>query len=156
MPTISNPTCDICSHLTSIDNLITETGYWRVMLAADQAYVGRSFVTLKNHKESLSELNHEEWRDFELLVTRIELGYEMTFNSGRPFNWACMMNDAFKEADPTPHVHWHLRPRHARPVIVGNNEFIDPEYAHHYRRSRKTFVDQSVLDEIGALIKKNL
>ncbi len=154
MLSITNPKCEICSYLTSTENLITQTMYWRVILAADQSYLGRSFVTLKNHKESLSELSHEEWVDFEKLAKHIEVSYEKAFNSGRPFNWACMMNDAFKEREPTPHVHWHIRPRHKHPVPIGEQEFVDPDYAHHYRRSRKAIVDQSTLDEISALIKK--
>ena len=156
MPTIVIAKCEICRNISSDSNLITETEYWRVILADDQAYLGRSFVTLKNHKESLSQLSHEEWLDFETLAKHIEESYEKTFNSGRPFKWACMMNNAFKESNPAPHVHWHLRPRHEKPVLVAGEEYTDPEYAHHYRRSRKTYVEQSRLDIIAALIKQNI
>lgn len=156
MADIINSLCDTCCNIASKDNLIFETVFWRVILAADQAYLGRSFVTLKNHKESLSELSSDEWDDFRILVNRIENGYEKALNSGRPFNWACMMNNAYKEPEPTPHVHWHVRPRHSESISVGSTEYIDPEYAHHYDRSRKAFVDNTALEEIIKLIKTNI
>ncbi len=156
MPIITDQTCDICRNIASDHNLIVETEFWRVILANDQAYLGRSFVTLKAHKESLSEMSRDEWVDFETLVKRIENCYEKAFNSGRPFNWACMMNNAFKEPKPTPHVHWHLRPRHQKTVLVGPTDYIDPEYAHHYDRNRKIFVDQTELNTIIKLIKNNI
>lgn len=151
-----NTRCYICELSTSTENLLFETTHWRVVLAADQAYLGRSYVVLRDHKESLSALSHEEWQDFEALVTRIESSYVKALGSGQPFNWSCLMNNAFQEADPTPHVHWHLRPRHNAPITINETLFEDPEFGFHYSRDHTQLVDQTILDEIASKIKRHL
>jgi len=151
-----NSHCYICELSTSTENLLLETDYWRVVLAADQAYLGRSYVVLRDHKESLSVLSRDEWQDFEALVVRIESGYEKALGSGRPFNWSCLMNNAFQEADPTPHVHWHLRPRHGAPITIHGAQFEDPEFGFHYSRDHTQLVDQAILDEIASKIKRQI
>lgn len=151
-----NSDCYTCKLSESTENLLLETAHWRVVLADDQAYLGRSYVVVRDHKKSLSELSREEWRDFEELVTRIENGYEKALGSGRPFNWSCLMNNAFQEANPTPHVHWHLRPRHNAPVAINGQDFEDPEFGFHYSRDRPQLVDQITLDEIATRIRRKL
>jgi diadenosine tetraphosphate (Ap4A) HIT family hydrolase len=148
--------CETCEILKAPDNVLLETEYWLLILAQDQAYLGRSYVTLRSHKQSLSELSSEEWLDFAALAKRLEQGYEKVFGSGRPFNWACMMNNAFKEPQPVPHVHWHVRPRHKHPITINGITFEDPEYGHHYDRNRRVPADTKTLDAIKAVLQKHL
>ncbi len=144
--------CESCSFASIDDDVLYQTDYWRLVLSHDQAYLGRSFLVLKDHKESLSDLAAEEWRDYQQLVRLIESSYEKALRSGRPFNWACLMNNAFQAEPSHPHVHWHLWPRHAQPVTIGKTTFTDPEYAHHHDFDRKQQAD----DETFALIFKKL
>jgi diadenosine tetraphosphate (Ap4A) HIT family hydrolase len=133
--------CESCAYAADPSGVLYQTDYWRLVLARDQAYLGRSYLVLKDHKSSLGDLTSEEWQDYEQLVRRIESAYERAFAGGRPFNWACLMNNAFKKQPAVPHVHWHLWPRHAQPITVGNTTFTDTEYAHHHSFDRKQIVD---------------
>jgi diadenosine tetraphosphate (Ap4A) HIT family hydrolase len=148
--------CESCGHANDPRGLIHQTKYWRLVLADDQAQVGRSVLILRNHKSSLDTLTADEWHDFERLVKIIEGGYEKAFDGGRPFNWACMMNNAFQQQPSHPHIHWHIRPRHAHPITIGKVTFTDPEYAHHYDHKRKQTVDAETYSLIIEKIKTYL
>ena len=47
-------------------------------------------------------------------------------------NWSCLMNVAFRDLDPQPQVHWHVRPRYSKSVIVQGKEYYDPNFGMHY------------------------
>lgn len=52
--------CHICPLLvgqtTADENVILQTAHWVVVLDKNQSYPGKSFVTLRQHKATLSEL----------------------------------------------------------------------------------------------------
>lgn len=52
--------CISCESTSKDKDFIFETRFWKVFLASEQSYLGRSFVVLKRHCGSLSELNKEE------------------------------------------------------------------------------------------------
>jgi diadenosine tetraphosphate (Ap4A) HIT family hydrolase len=137
-----------CSHYTAEpEHLIFETKFWRVSLAYDQSYLGRGVVDLKRHAASLSELSPAEWTDFTVVVKRLEGAVRRAFGA-RMFNWTCMMNDAYKEAAPEPHVHWHCRPRYDTPVEMDGVRFLDAAFGHHYDRSLRQEVPRDVRRKI--------
>ena len=42
------------------------------------------------------------------------------------------MNSFYKESDPNPHLHIHVRPRYDKPVMLNGNTYTDSESGHHY------------------------
>ncbi|MDF2461259.1 MAG: hypothetical protein K0S68_662, partial [Candidatus Saccharibacteria bacterium] len=100
---------------------------------------------------SLSELSEEQWSDLRGVIKRYEDACRKAF-APNVFNWGCLMNDAFKEDTPTPHVHWHVRPRYARPPQVGAYRYSDPNFGQHYDSSATRIVEDSMLEEIRGQI----
>lgn len=139
--------CEICTHVNNKDDSLLITEHWAVALAPDQGYLGRCYVTLREHKASLSDLSDQEWAEYRDIVRRLERASYEAFG-GTPFNWACMMNNAYQEADAQPHVHWHFRPRYSQPVTVNGIEFTDPQFGYHYDRDQRRKVDESTFREI--------
>lgn len=149
--------CKICPFLTNHPKNITESKYWHVDICDNQEYLGRSFVTLKRHCPSLSELTSDEWLDLADLIKKLETTFKKAFNA-TAFNWTCLMNDAFKEKTYSPHVHWHVRPRYEKAVVFAGITFQDPEFGHHYARStdRIQVIPEEKLMEIIEKIKLSL
>lgn len=135
--------------------IIFETKYWEVELAEDQAYLGRCFVNLKRKSASLSDLKKEEWTDFGEIVKNYESALKKGFGATM-FNWTCLMNNAYKDKEPKPEVHFHVRPRYNSPVKFAGIFFEDKEFAHHYDNKRVFVVNGGVLSKIAEKIKENL
>lgn len=121
--------CAICPILVSRndgrDVQVFETEYWRVVLDGDQRVLGKSFVTLLEHKESISDMSREQWQDLRRVIKRLEAGVSRAFSPSH-FNWSCLMNNAVVAGQPT-HVHWHLHPRYTQPVEFAGETFYDTE-----------------------------
>lgn len=144
-----NGACTLCAELADDNHsgLIVETEHWRVVLSFRQAYVGRLFVMLREHKASLSDLTDAEWAEFNQLVPLLEGANRRAFG-GTPFNWLSMMNDSYKNTPPNPHVHWHMLPRYNHDVVVAGQTFTDPEFGQHYDPPRQRLVSPEVRDAI--------
>jgi diadenosine tetraphosphate (Ap4A) HIT family hydrolase len=113
---------------------------------SDQTYLGRSVVVLKRENcGDLAELTKEEMLDFLELVGRLENAFRKAFNATM-FNWSCLMNLAYQNVPPDPHVHWHFRPRYDHTVTFFGLDFIDPNFGKHY--------DLSTDRDIGVVRKK--
>lgn len=67
--------CGICTIVQQQANLLS-TEHWKVNLAPDQGYLGRTYVALHDHKGSLSELSDAEWKDYGEIVRRLEHAYK--------------------------------------------------------------------------------
>lgn len=147
--------CEICTHLNDAAGSLLTTEYWNVVLAPDQGYLGRCYVTLREHKASLSDLSDEEWADYAAIVRKLEQAGRKAFDASL-FNWACMMNNAYQEENASPHVHWHFRPRYRQPVVVNGVTFTDPQFGHHYDRDQRKTVDADTFQEIIRRIRAAL
>lgn len=121
--------CEICPILASSnsgnDVVVLETAHWRVVLDEDQRFLGKSFVTLREHKESMSDLSSEQWQDLHDVMRRLEISTKRAFAPSH-FNWSCLMNNAIVADQPT-HVHWHMHPRYKTSVEFGGQVFHDTE-----------------------------
>lgn len=146
--------CAICQLLPN-KNPILSTQYWEVNIAPDQGYLGRCYVTLKQHKGDLAELTNEEWLDYARVVKNIESAITLAFGA-KLFNWSCLMNNAFQIQPATPHIHWHLRPRYESSVEFENSRFDDPLFGYHYDREQVKKVPDEMLNSIKAAIKEKL
>ena len=136
---------------------ITRTSHWKVFLHPEQTYLGRSVITLKRHCGSLSAVTKEEWVDFIRLVKKIESSYKKALGATL-FNWSCLMNNAYQDTPPNPHVHWHLRPRYRKSVRLFGTVFEDIEFGHHYASgSEKSYMaPEEIQQQIISLIQKFL
>ena len=149
--------CDVCPFLNNFGRTITQTKFWKVDINENQEYLGRSFVSLKRHCGSLSELTKDEWLDFSELVRKLESCFKRTFDA-KLINWSCLMNNAFKEKTANPHIHWHVRPRYERDVKFAGLTFKDPEFGSHYARGQdRIFLQpEDVLIKIIKELEENL
>jgi diadenosine tetraphosphate (Ap4A) HIT family hydrolase len=146
--------CGICTIVQQEANLLT-TEYWKVNLAPDQGYLGRTYVVLRDHKRSLSELSDAEWKDYAEIVGRLEKAYKKSLRATL-FNWSCLMNNAYQTEPYLPHVHWHFRPRYKQPVAINGITFEDPQFGHHYDRDQRRTVDDETFRAILEKIKTHL
>jgi diadenosine tetraphosphate (Ap4A) HIT family hydrolase len=146
--------CPFCPE-PNLNELVLKTTYWRAFLAWDQTYVGRCIVALNRHCEDLADLTSDEWIEFHAVVKQLESAMKKTF-AATMFNWTCLMNDAFQETPPEPHVHWHFRPRYNHSVEIAGLLFEDLEFAHHYDRTKKHEISEAEKKLVVAAIQQNL
>lgn len=148
-------TCDICNFIKTNDNPVMETKYWKVILADDQAYLGRCYVSLKRHAGDLTKLTKAEWNNLSKLIVKLEYSVKKVFRATL-FNWTCLMNMAYKSRPYNPHVHWHFRPRYDHSVEFAGLIFKDPEFGIHYAREheRSFKVSKQIQQKIIEQIKK--
>ena len=137
------------------NELIFETKFWKVNLASDQAYLGRCYVTLKRHCGNLAELESSEWTNFVEIVKKLESALKKSFDATM-FNWTCLMNNAYQNDPPNPHVHWHFRARYNHKIEFAGGVFEDSEFGHHYNRERKQEVSNNIKKKIVDKIRENL
>ena len=137
------------------DEIVFETDHWKVILADDQAYLGRCYVTLKRHCETVLDLTSPEWSDLQSVMKKLEATLKAAFNATM-FNWTCLMNLAYQNTPPNPHVHWHFKPRYQSPVTIDQELFTDDEIGHHYSVQRHHVVDGSLYQVIRAKIQNSL
>jgi diadenosine tetraphosphate (Ap4A) HIT family hydrolase len=135
--------------------VILNTKYWQVALSHGQSYLGRCYVTLKRHAGDLADLSKDETLDFLNLVRKLENALRKAFNATM-FNWACLMNNAYQEKKPEPHVHWHFKPRYREKVKFAGMIFEDPEFGHHYSRERRIEISEQIMKKIAEKIRENL
>lgn len=110
---------------------VYETAFWYVFLSDEQDYIGRCILVLKRHSSSMSEMKEDEWEDLRKLICKVETCLK-TVLGATLCNWSCLMNSFYKESEPDPHLHIHVRPRYDKPVMVNGNIYIDSEFGHHY------------------------
>ncbi len=145
--------CQFCKEPEKT-NLIYSTKFWDIILTKDQRYIGRSVIVLKRHCPDLPSLKKEEWDDFINIVKKFEEALKKSFGATM-FNWTCLMCDAYLEKNPNPHVHWHVRPRYANKIKVGESIFEDLEFGYHYNRADKIEIPENIRRIIISKIKGN-
>lgn len=150
----TDPQCFACKYSANPPYPLLETNYWKLYLSEDQAYVGRSYLNLKEHKSSLAELSAAEWQDYQELVRKIEPAYKLAF-AAELLNWSLLMNNASVEGS-TPHVHWHIRPRHSKPVEINGETFTDELFGYHYDDDLRRETTPETLSAITSKIRAQL
>ena len=135
--------CDWCN-LSEKDRkwLLIENASWTVYLADRQDYPGRCILILKRHCTCLSDLTTAEWADLKPLVDRLEHCFKETLVA-EMCNWSCLLNDAYKNNSPCPHLHLHVRPRYKNPLYLNGKIFYDKEFGHHYDIHKETCISQA-------------
>lgn len=146
--------CFLCKKPNQTE-LIHQAEYWNILLAWDQTYLGRCIVILRRHCEDLAELKKEEWDEFTDLVQKLESALRKSFNATM-FNWTCLMNGAYQDKNPGPHVHWHFRPRYHHKVKFGGLVFEDLEFGHHYGRGTNRKISEVIKKKVVSKIRQKL
>lgn len=121
----------------------------------NHAYLGRAYVTLKEHKASLSSLSQAEWEDFQTVVKTLEKAYKAAFGA-EPLNWGCFMNHAFRTKPFNSHVHWHIYPRYEIAPVVDGITFDDPLFGEFYDNDAERLVSEEVVEHIASKLRQNI
>ena len=143
--------CDWCN-LSEEDKRfqVYESTFWSVFLSDEQDYIGRCILVLKCHCGSMTELTDGEWEDLRNLICKVEICLK-TVLGATLCNWSCLMNSFYKETEPNPHLHMHVRLRYDEPVMVNGNTYIDSEFGHHYAVNKSGAI--SVKDKEAVFIQ---
>ena len=146
--------CDWCN-LSEEDKQfqVYESRSWSVFLSYEQDYIGRCVLVLKRHCHSLSELTDDEWEDLHKLICKVETCLK-TVLGATLCNWSCLMNSFYKESEPDPHLHVHVRPRYDKPVILNGNIYSDSEFGHHYALNKRAVISNEDKKEVFARLKE--
>lgn len=138
--------CEWCEYKES-EWLLYKSLYWSVYLADMQDYVGRCILVLNRHCGSISELDVSEWLDLKDIIDRLEYIYKEVLGA-ELCNWSCLMNNFYKELEPKPHLHLHVRPRYKNPIAINGHLYVDEEFAHHYALKKEV----SLLDDDKSIL----
>ena len=146
--------CDWCN-LSEEDKQfqVYESTFWSVFLSDEQDYIGRCILVSKRHCGSMTELTADEWKDLRNLICKVETCLKMVLGATL-CNWSCLMNSFYKESDPNPHLHVHVRPRYAKPVMINGNTYIDSEFGHHYAVHKSESISVKDKDEMFTCLNK--
>lgn len=126
--------------------------HWIVMLSSDdQAYSGRAYVRLKRHCGDLADLTGSEWNGLRSVIRRYE---NVRTAFGADLFRACLMNNAFQHENPSPHVHFRVRPRYGSVVGFAGERFYGSEFGHHYSGDR-TYASGDTVVRTMLKLKRN-
>lgn len=145
--------CEICPLLvgqtTADDNVILQTERWVAVLDRNQCYLGKSFITLRQHEETLSDLDEADWMELHHVIRQLERAVKEAFGAD-VCNWECLMNNAVKAGQPT-HVHWHLYPRYLGGATFAGEEFPDLKWPRHLENAVHMVGDETFHEIMQAL-----
>ena len=134
---------------------VYETAFWSVFLSDEQDYIGRCILVLNRHCSSMSEMKEDEWEDLRKLICKVETCLKKVLGATL-CNWRCLMNSFYKESEPDPHLHIHVRPRNDKPVMVNGNIYIDSEFGHHYAVKKDGEISEKDRETVFIRIKNRL
>ncbi len=145
--------CDWCS-LSEEDKQfqIYESKSWSVFLSDEQDYIGRCILVLKRHCGSMSDLTVAEWDELRILVVKVEACLKAALGAAL-CNWSCLMNGFYKESEPDPHLHIHVRPRYNKPVMLNGRAYADSEFGHHYALKKSREIPVQDKEEVFMRLK---
>lgn len=140
-----------------MDDLIFETEFWKIVMNKDQYYLGRAVVVLQRPCPNLSSLTVEEMQKFLGIVKWYESAVKKSFGATM-FNWACLMNFAYRNNPPDPQVHWHVRPRYDHVVDFAGKSWSDQAFSDHYVRGKKytRILDDQTFQAIRDELRKHV
>ena len=131
---------------------IYETASWSVFLSDEQDYIGRCILVSKRHCGSVPELTDDEWKELRKLICKVETCLK-TVLGATLCNWSCLMNSFYKESEPNPHLHIHVRPRYSESLVLNGHTYIDSEFGHHYAVKRGGEISDTDREEVFTRLK---
>ena len=152
--------CDICPIIHTPgegeqSRRLIEGEHWVASLRDDQQLLGTSFVTLREHKSSLEQLTEDEDLEFREIRNNLIIAQKKAFGA-EVVNISCLMNNAYQAENPTPHIHWHFKPRYANTVTINGERFTDLEFGSYIRQKEPHIPRPVTLRFVGDLIRREL
>lgn len=149
------PLCPICSWSPDDPKylLVSESNYWRIILAPNQSLPGRCVLHLKRHCNDLADITADELLDWLALVKLLESALKIAFDATLS-NWSCYMNESYREDSPDPHVHWWAVPRYNHLVRIDSWIFEDPHFGRPYDHQRWVEVPPEIHLQIARRIQQ--
>jgi diadenosine tetraphosphate (Ap4A) HIT family hydrolase len=104
--------------------IVRESARWRIAVNRNQNLLGKLFIALRRHEESVADLTPAEWTE---LRDELRWAIGRLTAAFRPdhFNCAFLQNQ-------DRHVHLHVIPRYASLRTCADTEFTDPDWPDHY------------------------
>lgn len=149
--------CEICPFLVGQsvgdEDVLLQTDHWAAVLDTNQIFLGKSFVTLREHKQTISDLSEADWADLRNVMIQLEKAIKNAFGAN-VLNWECLMNNAIKAKQPT-HVHWKLYPRYLGGTSFEGEDFPDPKWPRHLEGG-KHIVSDKLFSGIAQAIRREI
>ncbi len=101
----------------------------------------------------MPELTDDEWKELRKLICKVETCLK-TVLGATLCNWSCLMNNFYKESEPNPHLHIHVRPRYNEPVMVNGHTYTDSEIGHHYAVKHSGEIFDKDREDVFTRLKK--
>ena len=114
--------CRLCA--SDLGPVIAESAYWRLVLNRNQNLLGKCFLVVRRHLESVPQLTSAEWTDLHQQMTWTTQMLTVAFDPAH-FNYAFLQNQ-------DRHVHLHVIPRYDEPRTFAGTVFEDPDYPAYY------------------------
>lgn len=152
------PGCLFCEHLLEQkEGLVVETESWQVLVSRDQGYLGRCMIIAKDHIDKKEELREEAVLELHYLQVDLENAVSEMLGAAM-CNWTQLGNHAYRDVEPSPHLHYHMRPRYAETVEFQGRRFEDPAFGEMYDLNQRWNVDtdpeaEDFKDEVAAVIR---
>ena len=147
--------CKLCSQLKNPETKVLETNFWLAKIDKNQSELGRTLLILKRHCPSLATVTAEENKNLLEVVKKLEPALKQAFGC-EMLNVSCLMNHAYKNSPPNPHVHWHIRPRYREKVEFEGIVFEDSEFGSHYDPKVKRVLEPPILKKITERVLEKL
>ncbi|MCH9631702.1 MAG: hypothetical protein S4CHLAM6_00190 [Chlamydiae bacterium] len=155
-----NAECSYCIPNEKNSATIAFTKYWKIVLAFNQAHLGRTLIIPNRHFGTYEVMTESEAKEYSQIFKQFLPALQKTFQVSC-FNVLYMMNwsynpekqhPAFLDGKPNPHFHWHIIPRYDSPRQFGTETFEDLDFGNpfdHYRCKKLDFeTHKKLLKEI--------
>lgn len=135
--------CALCKPVL-LTPVVRDSAHWRTAINRNQNLLGKLFIALRRHEESVAHLAPAEWSELrdELRWTTQRL--QRAFHPDH-FNYTFLQNE-------DRHVHLHVIPRYAGPRTFAGREFADPDWPDHYRPGAQYLAPPGVIEAIAAAL----
>ena len=114
--------CSLCS--PDLGPVLATSQYWRLILNHNQNLLGKCFLVLRRHLQSVPHLDAAEWQELHAQLAAATHALQQAFQPDH-FNYAFLQNQ-------DRHIHMHIIPRYAAPRQFKRLTFGDPDYPSHY------------------------
>lgn len=144
------------------DRTIFETQYWRVVLHENQSYLGRAVVRLNRPCGDIACVTKDELDEWHTVARMMQDAARVAFGMDVPnwdetsWDWALLMNHAYRNNPPTPLVHWHFIPRYRNPVKFAGEIFTDGQFGNNWRDRPERKVSDEVERQIIRAYREEL
>jgi diadenosine tetraphosphate (Ap4A) HIT family hydrolase len=138
--------CRLC--LPTIEPLLNECEWWRVVLNREQSLLGKSMIVLPRHAELLSELEPNEWASLQMVAVQTTNAIRNAFAVDH-FNYAFLQN-------VDRHIHLHVIPRYGSVWEFAGLTFHDDRYGDHYEvPTQPRFVASAELNAVADAVRQH-